>query len=76
VGGFGEVFDGGQAAIPLGGDLGHGLAGLVETAGLDLVQALAALLAPADETGALSSSGQAGSSWPVSVTRSRVMRNQ
>src|SRR5947209_2151545 len=37
----------------MGGLLGHGPGGLVEAAGLDLVKDLAALLAPADQAGAL-----------------------
>src|ERR1019366_7429217 len=51
VRGFGEPFDRGQAPVPLGGEVGHGPGGLVETAGLYLVENLPALLAPADQPG-------------------------
>src|SRR6201996_7743978 len=51
VGGFGEAFDRAEALVPAGGEIGHGLGGLVETAGLHLVEDLAAVLAPADQAG-------------------------
>src|SRR5207248_10889498 len=45
VGGFGEPFDHAQSPVPLGGEFGHGLGGLVEASGFDLVENLAALFA-------------------------------
>src|SRR6202034_4823168 len=53
VRGFGEPFDHGQAPVPLGGELRHGLGGLVQAIGLYLVENLPALLAPADQPGSL-----------------------
>src|SRR5215472_3431679 len=69
VRGFGEPFDRGQAPVPLGGELGHGPGGLVEAAGLDLVEDLPALLAPADQPGPLEhdqmlADGLAGERYP------------
>jgi hypothetical protein len=53
VGRFGQALDGGQAPVPLRGEVGHGPGGLVEAVGLDLVEHLSTLLAPADQPGLL-----------------------
>src|SRR5258708_34702946 len=58
VRGFGEPLDRCQSPVPLGGEAGHGLGGLVQAAGLQLVEDLPALLAPADQPGAFET-GQA-----------------
>jgi len=50
---FGEPFDHGEPPVPLRGELSHGLSGLVKAVGLDLVENLPALLAPADQPGLL-----------------------
>jgi hypothetical protein len=50
---LGEAFDGGQAVVPLRGEVGHGPGGLVEAVGFDLVENLSPLLAPADQPGLL-----------------------
>jgi hypothetical protein len=48
---FSEPFDRGQLPVPLRGELRHGPGGLVETAGLHLVENFPALFAPADQPG-------------------------
>src|ERR1019366_2863423 len=48
---FGEPFDRAESPVPLRGEVSHGPGGLVETVGLDLVEDLPALLAPADQPG-------------------------
>jgi hypothetical protein len=50
---LGEAFDGGQAVVPLRGEVGHGPGGLVEAVGFDQVENLSTLLAPADQPGLL-----------------------
>ena len=57
VGGLGEAFDGGEPSIPLAGDGGHGLGGLVEPVGVHAEEDLASLLPPADQPGVLERRG-------------------
>src|SRR5438105_11111032 len=66
---FGEPFDHAQAPVPLGGEVSHGLGGLVEPVGLYLVENFPALLAPADQPGAFKhdqmlGDGLAGERYP------------
>jgi hypothetical protein len=51
VGRLGDPFDRVQAPVPLGGHVGHDPAGLFEALGLNLVQNLPTLSAPADQPG-------------------------
>src|SRR5215475_6767373 len=48
---FGEPLDRAEPQVPLGGEPGHGPAGLIEAVGLDLVEDFPALFAPADQPG-------------------------
>src|ERR1039458_8478284 len=48
---FGEPFDRAEAPVPVRGEVSHSPGGLVETSCLYLVEALPALLAPADQPG-------------------------
>jgi hypothetical protein len=61
---FGETFDRDQPPIPLHGHVSHGLRGLIEAAGLYLVENLAALLAPADQPGLLEHDQMLGDRLP------------